>query len=69
MARTSNPNYKYYVLGHYPSSYLYLKHRPVAVLDEEKTMDNVQKHNICTNVPSSQILDRMSISGFNYNPI
>jgi hypothetical protein len=23
-------------------------------LDKDKTMDNVQKHNICTNVPSSQ---------------
>jgi hypothetical protein len=23
-------------------------------LDKERTMDNVQKHNICTNVPSSQ---------------
>jgi hypothetical protein len=22
-------DYKYYVFGHYPSSYLYLKHRPV----------------------------------------
>jgi hypothetical protein len=25
-----------------------------AFLDEDRTMDNVQKHNICTNVPSSQ---------------
>jgi hypothetical protein len=24
------------------------------VLDKERTMDNVQKHNICTNAPSSQ---------------
>jgi hypothetical protein len=23
-------------------------------LDKDRTMDNVQKHNICTNVPSSQ---------------
>jgi hypothetical protein len=23
-------------------------------LDKDKTMDNVQKHNICTNVPSAQ---------------
>jgi hypothetical protein len=26
-------------------------------LSKDKTMDNVQKHNICTNVPSSHILD------------
>jgi hypothetical protein len=26
-------------------------------LDKERTMYNVQKRNICTNVPSSQILD------------
>jgi hypothetical protein len=81
---------KYYVFGHYPSSCLYLKHRPVyfskhnvsetgfcldwaqqsrfylntetesslrnvvlknkqdGALDKDKTLDNVQKHNICT---------------------
>jgi hypothetical protein len=70
--------YKYYVFGHYPSSCLYLKHRPLyflkqrfgdriqslkrcvlknkldSVLDKDKMKDNVQKRNICTNVPSSQ---------------
>jgi hypothetical protein len=46
--------YKYYVFGHYPLSCLYLKHRPGYFLDKDKTMDNVQNHNTCTNVPSSQ---------------
>jgi hypothetical protein len=26
------------------------------ILDRDKTIDNVQIHNICTNVPSSQII-------------
>jgi hypothetical protein len=30
------------------------KNRPVYFLDKDKTMDNVQKRNICINVPSSQ---------------
>jgi hypothetical protein len=33
-----------------------LKCKQDAVLDKDKTMDNVQKHNICTNVPSYRIL-------------
>jgi hypothetical protein len=31
-----------------------LKYQEDGALDENRTMDNVQKHNICTNVPSSQ---------------
>jgi hypothetical protein len=31
-----------------------LKNKQGCVLDKDMTMDNVQKHNICTNVPSSQ---------------
>jgi hypothetical protein len=31
-----------------------LKYKQDDVLDENRTMDNVQKYNICTNVPSSQ---------------
>jgi hypothetical protein len=31
-----------------------LKNKQDGVLDKDKTMDNVQKHSICTNVPSSQ---------------
>jgi hypothetical protein len=31
------------------------------VLDKDRRMDNVHKHNICTNVPLSQTLD-MNIS-------
>jgi hypothetical protein len=30
-------------------------------LDKDRAMDNVQKHNICTNIPSSQILDLTEI--------
>jgi hypothetical protein len=29
-----------------------LKNKQDGVLDKDRTMDNVQKHNICTNVPS-----------------
>jgi hypothetical protein len=28
-------------------------------LDKDEKMENVQKHNICTNIPSSQVLDVM----------
>jgi hypothetical protein len=31
-----------------------LKYKQEDVLDKNRTTDNVQKHNICTNVPSSQ---------------
>jgi hypothetical protein len=31
-----------------------LKYKQDAVLDENRIMDNVQKHNICTNVPSPE---------------
>jgi hypothetical protein len=47
--------YKYYVFGHYPLSCLYLK-IPSSLfifLDKDRTVDNVQKHYICTNVPPS----------------
>jgi hypothetical protein len=33
-----------------------LKNKEDGVLDQDKTMANVQEHNICTNVPSSQTL-------------
>jgi hypothetical protein len=31
-----------------------LKNKQDGVLDKDRAMDNNQKHNICTNVPSSQ---------------
>jgi hypothetical protein len=31
-----------------------LKNKQGGVFDKNRTMDNVQEHNICTNVPSSQ---------------
>jgi hypothetical protein len=40
---------------------VFKKNKQDGVLDQDKTMDNVQKHNICTHVPSSQILD-LSVS-------
>jgi hypothetical protein len=33
-----------------------LENKQDGVLDKEKTMDNVQKRNVCTNVPSSRTL-------------
>jgi hypothetical protein len=33
-------------------------------LDKEKTMENVEKHNTCTAVPSSQILDLIYVGDF-----
>jgi hypothetical protein len=46
-----NSFYKYYVSRHYRLSCYCLKHRPVFI---HRTMDNVHKHNIWINVPSSQ---------------
>jgi hypothetical protein len=49
----------YYVSGHYPSSCFYLKHTMfqrldlvlLYVLNRNRAMDNVQKHNNCINIP------------------
>jgi hypothetical protein len=54
--------YKYYVFWHYPSSCLEIQFPKHCVLedkqdnlsDKDKTIDNVQKRNICTNVPLLQ---------------
>jgi hypothetical protein len=35
----------------------FLKNKQVGVLDKYRTMDNIQKHNICTNVHGHKILD------------
>jgi hypothetical protein len=45
------------ISGHHPSSYhpVYIsKYKQDDVLDKNRVMDNVQKRNICTSVPSSQ---------------
>jgi hypothetical protein len=63
---TNQIMYNYYVFWHYPSFWLYLKipscffplpkiNRTVFLDRERQTMDNIQKHDSCTNVPSSQI--------------
>jgi hypothetical protein len=41
---------------------LYLKTLSSLFLDKDRTMDNVQKHNICTNVPLVQTLDLINCS-------
>jgi hypothetical protein len=33
---------------------MFLNINTTVILDKNRTMDNVQKHNICINVPSSQ---------------
>jgi Gpi18-like mannosyltransferase len=44
-----NTQYKYYVSGHYPLSYFYLKHRPVYIskhlkMETESSLRNVLKY-------------------------
>jgi hypothetical protein len=49
----------------FPKRYVLNKNRTV-FLDKNRTMDNVQKHNGCINVPLSQNLDFIYI---NYNMV
>jgi hypothetical protein len=43
--------YKYYVFGHCPTS------EPLCLKNKDRTMDNVEKYYICTNVPRYKLLD------------
>jgi hypothetical protein len=61
--------YKYYVVGHYSSSYLYLKTTSclffktqrfrTVFLDKNRTMENFQQHNICTNHNTVKMCNKM----------